>query len=174
MMQDNSSTTGVVAAEAQSIGAEARISNPALQALAYLIGSWRTEGTHPDVPGRVFHGRASFQWVEGGAFLIMHSEIDEAEIPSGVAIFGSDDGAERIYMLYFDERGVSRKFDVTVGAKEITCRRDHPKFSQIMRLRADRWRPLSRQRAAIGEWRSVARRSVAHLYTRAGLKGTLQ
>jgi len=137
MMQDNSSTTGVVAAEAQSIGAEARISNPALQALAFLIGRWRTEGTHPDVPGRVFHGRASFQWVEGGAFLIMHSEIDEAEIPSGVAIFGSDAGAERIYMLYFDERGVSRKFDVTVGAKEVTCRRDHPKFSQITRLRAD-------------------------------------
>jgi hypothetical protein len=48
----------------------------------------------------------------------------------GVAIFGSDDGAERIYMLYFDERGVSRTYDVTVGVKEMTCRRDHPKFSQ--------------------------------------------
>jgi hypothetical protein len=30
----------------------------------------------------------------------MHCEIDEAEISSGVAIFGSDDGAERIHMLY--------------------------------------------------------------------------
>jgi hypothetical protein len=33
-------------------------------------------------------------------------------------------------MLYFDERGVSRTYDVTVGVKEMTCRRDHPKFSQ--------------------------------------------
>lgn len=113
------------------------ISNPALQALSFLIASWRTEGTHPDVPDKTFHGRSSFEWVESGVFLIMHSEIDEPEIPSGVAIFGSDDGAERIYMVYFDERGVSRKFDVTVGINEVTCRRDRPKFSQIMRLRVD-------------------------------------
>ena len=134
MKQDKSSTP---VARAQPIGAEALISNPALQVLGFLIGSWRTEGTHPDVPDIIFHGRASFEWAEGGVFLIMPSEIDEAGIPSGVAIFGSDDGAERVYMLYFDERGVSRKFDVTVGTKEVTCRRDHPKFSQIMRLRVD-------------------------------------
>ncbi len=134
MKQDKSSTR---VAEAQPIGAAALISNPALQALDFLIGSWRTEGSHPDMPGTTFHGRASFEWVEGGAFLIMHSEIDESEIPSGVAIFDSDDGAERTYMLYFDERGVSRTYDVTVGVKEMTCRRDHPKFSQIMRLRVD-------------------------------------
>jgi hypothetical protein len=137
MKLDNSSTPAKVVAETQPIGAEALISNRALQPLRFLIGSWRTEGTHPDVPDTTFHGRTSFEWLEGGAFLIMHSEIDEAEIPSGVAIFGSDDGAERIYMLYFDERGVSRAYDVTVGVKEMTCRRDHPKFSQIMRLRVD-------------------------------------
>jgi hypothetical protein len=137
MKQHKSSTPAKAVAKTQPIGAEARISNPALRALGFLIGRWRTEGTHPDVPDTTFHGRSSFQWGEGGAFLIMHSEIDEAEIPSGVAIFGSDDGAERIYMLYFDERAVSRKFDVTVGVKEVTCRRDHPKFSQIMRLRID-------------------------------------
>ena len=137
MKQDKSSTPARVVAEAQPIGTEALVSNPALRPLGFLIGTWRTEATHPDMPDITFHGRTSFQWVEGGVFLIMHSEIDEAEIPSGVAIFGSDDGAERIFMLYFDERGVSRKFDVTVGVNEVTCRRDHPKFSQIMRLRVD-------------------------------------
>jgi len=134
MAHDKPSTP---ATETQSIGAEALIPNPALQPLGFLIGRWRTEGTHPDLPDTTFHGRASFQWVEGGAFLVMHSEIVEPEIPSGVAVFGGDDGAERIYMLYFDERRVSRKFDVTVGREEVTCRRDHPTFSQIMRLRVD-------------------------------------
>jgi hypothetical protein len=137
MKQLKSSTPARAVAKTQPIGAEALIPNPALQGLGFLIGSWRTEGTHLDVPDTTFHGRSSFQWVEGGAFLIMRSEMDEAEIPSGVAIFGSDDGAERIYMLYFDERTVSRKFDVTVGVTEVTCRRDHPRFSQIMRLRVD-------------------------------------
>jgi hypothetical protein len=38
----------------------------------------------------------------------MHSEIDEPEIPSGIAIIGSDDATDEFFMLYFDERGVSR------------------------------------------------------------------
>jgi len=30
----------------------------------------------------------------------MHSEIDEPGIPSGIAIFGSDDSTKEYYMLY--------------------------------------------------------------------------
>ncbi len=69
---------------------EASIPNPALQPLSALVGEWKTIGTHAEVPGTTFHGRASFKWIEGGAFLIWRSEIDEPEIPSGIAIFGSD------------------------------------------------------------------------------------
>jgi hypothetical protein len=60
----------------------------------------------------------------------MHSEIDEPEIPSGVAIVGSDDVAGKYFMLYFDERGVSRKYDVTMSANQLTWWRDDPSFSQ--------------------------------------------
>jgi len=49
-------------------------------------------------------GIRSFSW-------IMRSEIDEPGIPSGVAIVGSDDATGEYFMLYFDERGVSRKYD---------------------------------------------------------------
>jgi hypothetical protein len=112
------------------IGSEALIPNPALQPFAALVGEWRTTGTHPLLPGVVFHGRTSFAWHEGGAFLIMHSEIDKAEVPSGVAIFGSDDDAGTYFMVYFDERGVSRKYDVTVAGNTMTWRRDTPSFSQ--------------------------------------------
>src|SRR3954470_4528072 len=93
---------------ATTIGPEAQRPNPALERLAPLVGQWRTTGTHPLVPGTMFHGRTSFEWHEGGAFLVMRSEIDEAEIPSAVAIVGSDD-AGTLTMIYFDERGVSRR-----------------------------------------------------------------
>lgn len=119
------------------IGREALIPNPALRPLAFLIGTWRTEGTHPKVPARIFHGRTSFAWHQGGAFLISHSEIDEPEVPSGVAIFGSDDVAKQLLMIYFDERGVSRKYDVTVVENEMTWRRDNAEFSQRMTTRAE-------------------------------------
>jgi hypothetical protein len=61
---------------------EATIPNPALKPLGILVGEWSTVGTHPLAPGTTFHGRASFEWLEGGAFLIMRSRIDEPGIPS--------------------------------------------------------------------------------------------
>jgi hypothetical protein len=38
----------------------------------------------------------------------MRSEIDEPEIPSALAVFGSDDATNEFFMLYFDERSISR------------------------------------------------------------------
>lgn len=113
---------------------EATIPNPALQSFALLIGEWKTVGAHPLIPGTTFHGHTSFKWIEGGAFLIMYSETDEEGIPSGIAIFGSDDAAGEYFMQYFDERKVSRKFNVSMKDNTMKCWRDHPGFSQRMTL----------------------------------------
>jgi hypothetical protein len=104
--------------------------NPALHALAGLIGTWTTIGTHPLVPGTTFHGRTSFEWIAGGAFLLMASRIDEPEIPSGIAIFGTDDATGECHMLYFDERGVSRRYEVSYQPRGWQWWRDAPGFSQ--------------------------------------------
>ena len=114
----------------ESVGHEAAKPNPALEPLGILVGAWDTVGTHTMVPGKTFHGRATFEWLEGGAFLIMHSEIDEPEIPSGIAIFGTDDTTGECSMLYFDERGVSRRYQVIVQGREWKWWRDAPGFSQ--------------------------------------------
>lgn len=112
------------------IGNEALIPNPALQPFAVLVGEWRTTGTHPFFPGTTFHGRTSFAWQDAGAFLVMRTEIDEPKIPSAVTVFGSDDLLEAFFMLYFDERGVSRKYDVALEDNLLTWRRDEPSLSQ--------------------------------------------
>ena len=109
---------------------EAAIPNPLLSQLKVLIGEWKTAGTHPYFPNTIFHGRTTFQWIENGAFIIMHSEIDEEGIPSGIAIFGSDDATKEFFMLYFDERKVSRKYDVSVQENLIKWWRNTPEFSQ--------------------------------------------
>jgi len=112
------------------IGPEALILNPALKDLGFLIGNWSTTGTHPQASTKTLRGRTSFSWHEGGAFMIMHSEIDEPEFPSGVAMIGSDDTKGKLAMLYFDERGTSRVFEVTVETGRIAWRRDDPDISQ--------------------------------------------
>ena len=108
---------------ATPIGPEARRSNPALEPLAQLIGQWRTTGTHPLVPGTTFHGRTSFEWAENGAFMLMRSEIDEPEVPSAVAVIGSDDAAGTFTMIYFDERDTSRTYIVEATDGEVRWRR---------------------------------------------------
>lgn len=113
---------------------EAQKQNPALLPFKVLVGEWKTTGTHPYFPGKTFHGHVSIQWIEGGAFLCIHSEIDEPEIPSGISIIGSDDHTKEFFILYFDERGISRKYDVTFEKNTFTWTRMNPEFSQRMVL----------------------------------------
>jgi hypothetical protein len=109
---------------------EASIPNPALEPFRVLIGSWNTTGTHALIPDTILHGRTSFEWLENGAFLLMRSEIDEPGIPSGIAVFGSDDATGEFFMLYFDERGVSRKYEVSLHDNIWKWWRNAPGFSQ--------------------------------------------
>lgn len=115
-------------------GREAAIPNPALAPLARAVGNWTTVGKHPMLPGVDLHGRASFEWLEGGAFLILRTETDEPEVPSGIAIFGSDDQLDERYMLYFDERGVSRLYQLTLRDDGFEWSRNAPGFSQRFRV----------------------------------------
>jgi hypothetical protein len=47
-------------------------------------------------------------------------------------------------MLYFDERGVSRKYGVNISGDVMTWSRDDPKFRQRMTLTIDAERIVSR------------------------------
>jgi hypothetical protein len=109
---------------------QAFILNPALHPFATLIGKWKTLGTHPSLPGKTLQGHASFQWLEGGAFLIWRSTIQQEGFPSGMAIFGSDDAMGEYFMLYVDERKVSRKYQVSIQGNVVKWWRDAPGFSQ--------------------------------------------
>ena len=117
---------------AQAIGANANIANPQLKFFERIIGEWRSTGSHPALPDLTLHGRVSFAWQHGGAFLVWRSEVDHPLFPDGIAIVGSDDEAGTIFISYFDERGISRKYDVTLGENGFTMQRADPKFAQRM------------------------------------------
>ena len=106
--------------------------NPRLEPLEILLGSWTTTGSHPELSGAL-HGRASFEWLEGGAFLVMRTEIDEPGIPTAVAVIGSDDSADGYSMQYFDERGVSRLYQMSLRDGVWEWWRDAPAFNQRFR-----------------------------------------
>jgi len=109
---------------------KAAIPNPALQPFSVMVGEWTTSGTHPLVPSTTLHGHSSFKWIEGGAFLVWYSEIDQEGFPTGMAIFGSDDATGEYFMMYFDERKVSRKYEVSFKDNILRWWRNAPGFSQ--------------------------------------------
>jgi len=115
---------------AQQIGREALIPNPRLKAFEPFMGTWKTEGHHPMVPDVTFHGRAVFEWHQGGAFVLVRTETDEPEIPSGIAIFGSDDDADTLWMIYFDQRKVSRHYEARIQPGVLSWSRSAPDLSQ--------------------------------------------
>jgi len=109
------------------------LTNPALDDLTAFIGEWSIEITsmsfHPD-PSAVARGHASFDWLEGGAFLIHRSEIRAPDFPRTTSIIAPDDAMETYGMLYFDSRGVSRIYKMTFSGGIWTIWRDFPGFSQ--------------------------------------------
>lgn len=108
--------------------------NPELEPFGVLIGRWSTTGTHPYFPGVTVRGRATFEWLEGGAFLLSRSDPDHPQFPAGVSVFGTDDASGKCYMLYFDERSVSRKYDVSLEGRVLHWWRDDPVFAQDFTL----------------------------------------
>ena len=83
---------------------------PALQRLDALVGEWELENPqYPEV-----RGRATFEWLEGGAFLVQHSEVDHAAVPNATMIIGRDESTETYCILYYDSRGVSRVYQMSL------------------------------------------------------------
>jgi len=109
---------------------KAQVSNPALTPLAPFIGEWDAVGKHAQLPGMELHASISYQWIEGGAFMIMHSVFEEEQIPPRMAIFGSDNVKQTLCMLFFDNRPVSRQCEVSVEGNTMRWWRNAPDISQ--------------------------------------------
>ena len=108
--------------------------NAAFVTMERALGDWNVRGSHPHLPGRILRGRVTFERIEGGAFVRMHARTEDPEIPEGVAIFGTDDSDGACTMLYFDERGVARRYEVALRPDGFTWSRDTPEFSQRYRV----------------------------------------
>jgi hypothetical protein len=108
----------------------AEIANPELKDLEPLVGKWNIELRFPmDPPGTV-HTTASFEWIEDGAFLKMDSGEKGKGTPHVVCVIGRDNDTETYTMLYLDNRGVSRIYNMSFKGGEWKQWRESPDFWQ--------------------------------------------
>ena len=87
--------------------------------LAPFIGEWTVTASLSDQPGR-----ATFEWILDGRFVIQRLEVPHPDAPDSIAIF---DGHVQ---HYFDSRGVTRRYEMTIEDGVWTLWRDEPGFAQ--------------------------------------------
>lgn len=99
--------------------------NPALKQLEVLIGEWEVEV--PEFPGQ--RGRATFEWLEDGAYLRFHADAPNPA-PSATLIIGRDESSGTYTVLHYDSRGVSRVYQMSFEEGIWKIWRQAPGFCQ--------------------------------------------
>jgi len=103
--------------------------NPTLHNLEILVGEWDVEMAFPDSPSTV-HGEATFTWLDDGAFLRMQMGDKTSDLPWSICMIGRDDSVETYSMLYYDWRGVSRIYQMSLENGKWKQWRESPGFHQ--------------------------------------------
>jgi hypothetical protein len=103
--------------------------DPALEPLDALIGTWATEATHPAIDA-VVASSTTFEWLEGGHFLVQRSHSDHESFPDAISVIGPPEAGDGLVMEYFDSRGVRRTYGVSVEDGVLRIWRDDPTFAQ--------------------------------------------
>jgi hypothetical protein len=102
---------------------------PALAPFDELIGSWATEATHPLFDAVVL-GSTTFEWLDGGHFIVEHSQNDHELFPDAISVIGAPEAGDGLVMEYFDSRGVRRTYGVSLDDGVLRIWRDDPTFAQ--------------------------------------------
>jgi hypothetical protein len=128
--------------------------DPALEPFDALIGTWTTEGTHPQFDG-VVRGSITFEWLDGGHFLILRSRTEHELFPDWISVIGAPETGEGLVMEYFDSRGVRRTYGVSLEDGVLRMWREHPGFDQRFsaRLGRDAFDGLWQLAETPGDWR---------------------
>ena len=94
-----------------------------MQELDALVGEWTAE---VPLPSGTVQARTTFEWLEGGGFLIQRATIDAPQFPNGVMIIGGDP----LRQHYFDSRGVQRVYQMSLEGGVWKLWREDPDFFQ--------------------------------------------
>src|SRR5512132_3262040 len=132
--------------------------DPVLAPFDALIGTWATEATHPLIDA-VVSGTVTFEWLEGGHFLVQRAHNDHERFPDAIGVIGAPENGEGLVMEYFDSRGVRRTYGVSLDDGVLRYWRDAPGFDQRFSasLGPDGFEGLSQVARTPGDWRDDLR-----------------
>src|SRR5690242_14798787 len=127
--------------------------HPALEPFEALIGTWDTEAKHRLVD-EVVPGSITYEWLEGGRFLIQRSRNEHELFPDAICVIGPPEDGHGLVMEYFDSRGVRRTYNISLDDGVLRIWRDVPGFDQrfIATIAADAYEGMHQLAETPGEW----------------------
>jgi hypothetical protein len=79
--------------------------NPTLASLDVMVGTWDLRGRESDPDGEI-HGQVTFEWMEGGFYLVQRVDIDHiGQRITGVEYVGYDGSNEMLKSYFFSNHG---------------------------------------------------------------------
>ena len=88
--------------------------SPALRSLDRLIGTWKVSG-----PG--LDGQVTFEWMEGGFFLMQHVQLNQGDQKTqGIEIIGYDQESNSLKSHYFGSDGSILEYTWNVSDDTLT------------------------------------------------------
>ena len=103
-----------------------------LRELDRFVGEWTMTAGPPGGPPWPGEARVRFEWLDG-AFLVQRWSLrggPEGAPTGGTTTIGCDAANGSYVQLYWDDRGVSRVYEMGLRGREWTLRRDGPPFAQ--------------------------------------------
>ncbi|MFI6170455.1 hypothetical protein ACIBCN_26990 [Nocardia sp. NPDC051052] len=107
-----------------------------LDRLEPLVGRWEVEASFeagffgPDTPAVTDRSaRTTFEWMKTKRFLVERSTVDNRMAPDAIVIIGVDGDGEFI-RHYYDSRGVSRTYQMSLNQDTLRMWRTESGFSQ--------------------------------------------
>ena len=128
--------------------------DPSLEPFDALIGTWATEATHPLIDA-VVPGTITFEWLEGGHFLVQRSRNDHELFPDAICVIGAPEVGDGLVMEYFDSRGVRRTYGISLDDGVLRSWRDASGFDQrySATLAPDAFEGQSQLAETPGDWK---------------------
>jgi hypothetical protein len=128
--------------------------DPALEGFDALIGTWDTEAVHPAVDA-VVQGTVTYEWLEGGHFIVQRSHNDHELFPDAICVIGAPEDGDGLVMEYFDSRGVRRTYGTSLEDGVLRIWRDEPGFQQRfeVEIEPDGFAGVHQLAESPGEWK---------------------
>ena len=103
----------------------------ALERLEVFVGRWALEARFEHMPDVGITGSAELQWILGGAFLSMTSQVSHPQAPSTYSIIAPSSAPNEYTQHFFDSRGVVRTYAMTFDGTTWTLTREQADFTAL-------------------------------------------